>query len=291
MRYLLLSLLVITSLSSCDIVNAPKGDMASPTPPGGSTVTRNVLLEDCTGFRCNNCPDAAIRAMQLKAIYGDRLVVVGVHMLDEFAKPVEPLDDGFYDTDFRTPAGNTYQSQGGFDITALPIGLVNRKPYNGSIRVSRYSWSTAVAGMIDQQAALDLRIDTLIFDSVAGTVSGGVSAVLLQPLATPHNLTLYLTEDHVIDWQLNNQANPHDVPNYDHRHVLRGALNGTWGEGFLDASTQVGDTVHLTFSHPLPPAPATVLEPNNCALVAYVYSTSGSDKYEVKQVVEREFQP
>lgn len=286
MRKFLLPVLLLSALSGCDIVNAPTGEVVTPQQPGGDTVKRNVLLEDCTGFLCNNCPDAAIRAMQLKAIYGDRLVVVGVHMMNSFAEPQSGTN---YLTDFRTPAGMAYEDE--FDITALPIGLVNRKPYNGSIRVSRYSWSTAVADMIDQQAALDLQIDTLVLDPLANTVSGTVRAVLLQPLTTPHNITLYLTEDHVIDWQLNNQANPPDVPNYDHRHVLRGALNGTWGEPFMGTGTQVGDTVSLTFSHPLPPAPATVLDPDNCALVAYVYSTAGADKYEVKQVVERTFHP
>jgi hypothetical protein len=284
MHKFLLHVLLIASLGSCDIVNAPKGESAAPVAPGGS-VTRNVLLEDCTGHLCNNCPAAAQIAAQLKNTYGDRLVVVGVHMLDNFAAPQSPN----YTTDFRTPAGNAYKDQ--FDITALPIGLVNRKVINNSIRVSRYSWSTAVASMIDQEADVDLHIDTLQYDASAGLISGEVSAVLLHPITTAYNLTLYLTEDHVIDWQLDNQATPPDVPDYDHRHVLRGALNGSWGEAFLTTGMQVGDTMNLEFSYPVPPPPATILDPAHCAVVAYVYSTAGSDQYEVKQVVERKLLP
>jgi hypothetical protein len=278
MRNLLLPLLAMAAFSSCDIVSDPKGDQTSPIPPSGSTVTRNVLLEDCTGFRCNNCPDAAIRAQQLKDIYGDRLVVVAIHMVNTFAEPLPPN----YVTDFRTPAGNAYETT--FGISALPTGMVNRKLINNSRLVSRYSWSTAVAGMIDQAAAVDLQVDTLTYDAGSHTVSGTVRGILLQPLTTAHNITLYITEDHVIDWQMNNQANPPDVPDYDHRHVLRGALNSPWGEAYMGTATTVGDTVDLPFSYPLPD---NVLQPANCSLVAYVYSTAGADQYEVKQVTER----
>ena len=282
MRFPLSSLLLLAALASCDIVDMPKGQNAQPAPPQGTTVTRNVLLEDCTGFRCNNCPSAAQIALQLKDTYGDRLVVVGVHMVNSFSAPEPPN----YVTDFRTPAGTEYETT--FNITALPIGLVNRKTFNNSILVSRYSWSTAVAGMIDQEADLALQIDSLHYDAGTNTVSGNVRGILLHPLAAAHNITLYLTEDHVIDWQINNQVNPPDVPNYDHRHVLRSALNGAWGQAFLAANAQVGDTVNYSFSYPLPP---NVLQPANCAVVAYAYSTSGADQYEVKQVTERELEP
>ncbi|MEO7080598.1 MAG: Omp28-related outer membrane protein [Flavobacteriales bacterium] len=282
MRNFLIPVLLIAALSGCDIIDQPKGDMATPTPPGGGSVTRNVLLEDCTGFRCNNCPDAAIRAMQLKDIYGDRLVVVAVHMVNTFAEPMPPN----YITDFRTPAGTAYEQT--FGISALPTGMVNRKEINGSRLVSRYSWSTATAGMIDQAADVDLRIDTLIYNSVANTVSGTISGIVLHPLSNAHKITIYLTEDHVIDWQTNNQANPPDVPNYEHRHVLRGALNSPYGGDFMNASSLVGDTISLPFTYPMP---TNVLQPDNCSLVAYVYSTAVADQYEVKQVTERKFVP
>ncbi|MBK9422054.1 MAG: Omp28 family outer membrane lipoprotein [Flavobacteriales bacterium] len=277
MRYLIPSLLLIGTLSGCDIIDTPKATIGPDTGPGGG-VTRNVLLEDCTGHLCNNCPDAAIRAQQLKAIYGERLVVVGVHMVNSFAQPQSPN----YTTDFRTPAGSDYEQT--FQITSLPTGMISRKPLNGSIRISRYSWSTAVADLIDQTADIDLQVDTIQYDAGTNTVSGTVRGIILNPFSGPQNITLYITEDHVIDWQLDNSATPPDVPNYDHRDVLRAALNGSWGQAFANATDQVGDTIDLPFSYQLP---SNVLQPANCALVAYVYSTTGADQYEVKQVVER----
>ena len=278
MRNFIIPILFIAALSGCDIIDQPKSDMATPTPPGGGNVTRNVLLEDCTGFLCTNCPAAATHAQELKTIYGDRLVVVGVHM-GGFAVPSGPD----YTTDFRTEAGNTYKTT--FMIDFAPAGLINRKPYNGVLGLGVDSWSSAVGALIDLPAEMDMWFEPITFNSSANTVSGTVKVAILQPFTGPHNLTIYLTEDHVIDWQLDGNTN---VPDYDHRHVLRSALNSTWGEELVATSAQVGDTLSRTFTYSMP---SNVIQPNNCALVAYVYPTSGAERYEVMQATERKFVP
>ncbi len=278
MRNLLIPVLLIAALSGCDIIDQPKSDMATPTPPGGGNVTRSVLLEDCTGFLCTNCPGAATQAQQLKGIYGDRLVVVGVHM-GQYAVPSGPN----YTTDFRTPAGTAYKAA--FMIDFAPAGLINRRPYNGVLGLGVDSWSSAIGALIDLPADMDMWLEPISYNSADNTVTGTVKVAILHPITGPHNLTIYLTEDHVIDWQLDGSTN---VPNYDHRHVLRSALNSTWGEELITSSAQVGDTLSKTFNYPMP---SNVLQPNNCALVAYVYPTSGAERYEVKQVTERKFVP
>lgn len=278
MRPLPLALLMLTVLG-CDQIDNPGLVDAGPVLPGGSTTTRNVLLEDCTGFQCTNCPAAAQQADVLKGIYGDRLVVVGVHM-GHFA---EPTNGSNYTTDFRTPAGNEYRTT--FDINFYPAGLVSRVPYLGASGLAMGSWSSAVANLIDQPADMDVWLAPLSHNDANNTVAGTVKVAILRALNGPHNLTLYLTEDHVIDWQLD--GNTH-VPDYEHRHVLRAALNNPWGAQFLHGNEQPGDTLELAFSYPLPD---NVLQPANCAVVAYVYSTSGADQYEVKQVTERALMP
>lgn len=275
----LLPVLLMFTLPGCDQIDNPGLVDAGPALPGGSTITRNVLLEDCTGFQCTNCPAAAAQADMLKGIYGDRLVVVGVHM-GHFA---EPTNGSNYTTDFRTPAGNEYRTT--FGINFYPAGLISRVPYLGASGLAMGSWSSAVANLIDQPADMEVWLEPLTHNVADNTVAGTVKVAILGTVNGPHNLTLYLTEDHVVDWQLD--GNTH-VPDYDHRHVLRAALNGTWGEELIASSAQAGDTLELAFSYPLP---ANVLQPDNCSVVAYVYSTSGADQYEVKQVTERAFTP
>ena len=276
-------------LSGCDIIDLPKGESAAPTPPGGSTVTRKVLLEDCTGHLCNNCPAAAEVADGLKNVYGDRLVVVAVHMVAAFAAPQAPIGDGIYDTDFRTEAGNAYELQ--FQVDGLPKGMINRTPYNSSlVPMSKSNWSSAVAQLIDQPATVDLWIDSLSFNTSSNALTATVKAAILAPVPSAQNLTLYLTEDHIIDWQVDNRLplGQQDIPDYEFNHVLRGALNSPWGEAFIPADAQPGDTLATTFTYPLP---GNVLVPGNCSLVAYAYNNAGANQYEVQQVAKRKLVP
>jgi hypothetical protein len=287
MRTLLSSLLALALLTGCDIVDLPKGEQAGPVPISG--VTRRVLLEDCTGHLCPNCPEAAEIAEQLKDVYGDRLVIVAMHMSTTFAAPQAPIGDGIYDDDFRTLAGNQYESM--FQVDGLPKGLIDRTPYSNLIPIPRLSWSSAVAQLIDQPANIDLWIDSLSYNSGTNTVTATVYAAILNAIPGPQNLTIYLTESHIIGWQEDNRlpAGQQNIPDYEFNHVLRGALNNPLGETFIPAEAQVGDTLVSTFSYVLP---SNVLVPNNCSLVAYVYNTdAGPEQYQVQEAAERKFVP
>lgn len=283
MRNFLPCLLALGLFSGCDIISTPKSEMAGPINPG-SGVTRNVLLEDCTGHLCNNCPAAADVAEDLKDIYGDRLVIVAVHMSATFAAPQAPP----FDDDFRTTAGNAYEQQ--FLVDGLPKGLINRTPYNSPFApMNQDNWGSAVTQLIDTLASVDLWIDTLNYNSGTNTVTATVKAAVLSAMPAPQNLTIYLTESHIIGGQIDSRVQPDpNVPDYEFNHVLRSALNSPWGEAFISADADAGDTLETTFTYPLP---TNVLVPNNCSLVAYMYNNAGANQYEVQQVTERKFVP
>jgi len=281
-RPLLSGLVAIAiGFASCDKVTMPYEPLQGGGP-GTEEVVRKVLLEDCTGHRCNNCPAAAAQAQLLQSIHGDNLVVVAVHCVNGFAAPQAPIGDDVLDSDHRAvPEGATIEDH--FDITFLPAGLVNRIPYNNILQLSEGDWAAAVGATIGQPTPFHLWFDTLSYGG--GTVSTVVKLAILAPVTGDHNLVVALTEDHVIDWQINVEATPPEVPNYDHRHMLRRNLNGTWGVPAIVGSAQTGDT--LTFPYP-GVALTNVLNADNCALVAYVYNTTTD---EVMQVEERKFQP
>lgn len=270
-------------LGGCDIVSDPVQPSSNGGGPVVEGIPRRVLLEDLTGHRCNNCPRAARVAHDLVDIYGEDLVVVGVHMINGFAAPLQPIGDDLFDTDFRTPAGTTYEST--FQVLGLPLGMFNRVPYNNSRTISDGAWAEAMAVMAGQEADLDIQFTSFNYDAGSNTVQGEISVPVVSDITGDHDLVLYLTEDHVIDWQIDAESTPSNVENYEHRHVLRAALNGTWGEPIITGGATTGDTLTATFSYTLP---SNVLVPANCALVAYV---AQRDTYEVKQVTERKFQP
>lgn len=284
MRKAILAALCAACFCGCDYVDDPVAPSGNGGNGGGETVKRRALLEEFTGHRCNTCPAAHAVAANMASAFGDQLIVVGVHATDFFAAPLNPpAANGAYSTDFRTPAGNAYATA--FSVSFLPTGLVNRKPFNSSITISSGNWSSAIGDIVAQDAVCDVWFSSLTHDAGANTVSAEVKVALLAPITGDHNITVYLTEDHVIDWQLNSLVSPPDVENYDHRHVLRTNLNGTWGQPAIITSGQTGDT--LTFSYS-----AVAMDPAwnaaNCALVAYLYNTASN---EVLQAAEREFQP
>lgn len=280
---IILFALGLLSLNACDIVDDPVQPATDNGGPVVEGIPRRVLLEDLTGFRCNNCPRAARVAQDLVNTYGEELVVVGVHMMNGFANPLPPIGDGTFDTDFRTPAGNVYEST--FQVLGLPQGMFNRTPYNSALLLSDGAWPEAMAVMAGQEADLDIQFASFNYDSGTNTVSGEIRVPVVNTIEEDHDLVIYLTEDHVIDWQIDAEATPSNVPDYEHRHVLRAALNGTWGEAIIAGGAAAGDTLTTAFSYTLP---ANVLVPDNCALVAYVADHAN---YEVKQVTERKFQP
>jgi hypothetical protein len=273
-------------LAACDQVKEPIPPTAPGGPGGGGGdgfVRRSVLLEDFTGHRCNNCPAAANTAMQLQNTYGTNdVIIVGIHATETFASP-QPGANGSYSTDFRTPAGDVYEQA--FGIEWLPAGMVNRSTFNSSQLLAHQAWPSAVSQMIGLQADFDIWFSKLEHNTTANTVTAEVQVAVLAPVAGEYNLTIYLTEDHIIDWQYDAQAPDPNVPDYVHRHVLRTNLNGPWGTQIIAASANVGDTIPLSFNNfPISPA----WNASNCALVAYVHATAND---EVMQAVEQKFYP
>lgn len=284
MRVTMIALCAAAIFTGCDYVDDPTAPISGGNGGTNETVKRRALLEEFTGHRCNNCPSAHAVAASLANAYGEKLIVVGVHATDFFAAPLDPpAANGSYSTDFRTPAGNAYATA--FNVSFLPTGMVNRTPYNSSVTISSGNWSSAIADIVGQDAACDIWFSSLEHDGTANTVSTEVKIAVLQPITGNHNLTIYITEDHVIDWQLNSMASPPDVENYDHRHVLRANLNGIWGELAIDGSASAGDTLTIQINDfALDPAWNSA----NCALVAYLYDTGSN---EVLQAAEHEFEP
>ncbi len=284
MRAIFLIALISLAFNGCDYVDDPTPPRQGNGPGGNEIVKRRALLEEFTGHRCNTCPAAHAVAANLENAFGDELIIVGIHATDFFAAPLNPpASNGAYSTDFRTPAGNAYATA--FSVSFLPTGMVNRTPYNNSITVSSGNWSSAIAAIVDQDAACDVWVSSFTHNASASTVSAEVKVAVLSAITGNHNLTAYLTEDNVIDWQLNSLVSPPDVPDYNHRHVLRTNLNGTWGSPLITGNAQAGDTLTLSWTDV--PVNAS-WNPAKLAVVAYVYNTTSN---EVLQAAEKKLQP
>ena len=223
---------VIFAMASCDKLKEPY--IIEPAVAQSDTIrlvesdTANfdgkivVLLEDYTGVKCNNCPEAGALALQLQEQNEGHLVVLGVHPKSALQNPA----GGF--PDFRTDDGNEWNNY--FNIGAYPNGLVNR---TGVVGASE--WTSAVNSVIGNDAPVRLIVKTE-FNEGTRELKLSIHAKFLQNVESDDvRITTCMMEDNIVG----KQQTPDGIDaNYVHRHVFRGtADNQTWGRVLSSAES------------------------------------------------------
>ena len=234
---LLASLAVIFAMGSCDKLKEPyiiESIVAqSDTIPLVESDTANfdgkivVLLEDYTGVKCNNCPEAGALALQLQEQNEGHLVVLGVHPNNPGNTSLQSPLGGF--PDFRTDDGKAWNDN--FNITAYPNGLVNR---TGGVLGSA-QWTSAVNDIIGDDAPVRLIVKT-DYNNSNRELKVSIHSKFLQSVASSDvRLTTCLMEDNIVG----KQVTPNGInEEYVHRHVFRGTADGqTWGRVLSSAES------------------------------------------------------
>ncbi len=238
----------IILFASCDIIEPPYTTTGNGTDTTSTQIKQKVFVEYFTGHRCPNCPAEAFQLKQLKQQYGDRLIFISVHA-GYFAEPVT----GNYSADYRTTTGNELDAA--FSVTAIstPNALVNRNDYLGNVVLPPASWASAIAEEL-------LKIPTAAIylePGVQGSnlqLNAGVKP--LDNMEGTYMISAYIVEDSIISCQKNNNpevgATP-DIPDYAHRYLLRGSMNGTWGDTLFSPQALPTDSFAKNFTAPIDP--------------------------------------
>jgi hypothetical protein len=238
-----------------------------------------VLIEDFTGHKCQACPLAHREATRLHGLFGDRLVVVALHA-DFWALP-NPAGAPSYTYDFRNPVATQVATDFGVIGQPFPKGMVNRmiNPGSGSTWVMDWgSWEDRVSEWLDLPAEAGISI-TPDFNAVDRTMTAVVTVKPLVDINQDCELAVYYIEDEIINWQKDQTVSPTDVPNYEHSHVLRGSLNGTYGENIGDL--QAGQELVRSYSGTLTPNDAN---PDKVKLVAILSNAVTKEIIQVEEV-------
>ena len=155
-HYTLYTFLLSLMLVGCQLI--PESDRLIPVKTGDQ---RHVLLE-FTGFRCVNCPDAAETAANLKALYGDSLILIALHPASN------PFTQGAYD--YTCPeADSIYQLLGGEPTTPFPTGSVDMRLFENGYFVNPDQWASKL--ITNDQSPITNISDTsywLVEDSICG---------------------------------------------------------------------------------------------------------------------------
>jgi hypothetical protein len=301
MKKLLLYLLTVSAavvlFSSCDRVDPPfRQTSGGGNPNTSDTVFRKILIEDYTGFKCGTCPPAAVILYdQLKPLYGEELVTIGVHASsgNNFTEPSPPASlppnapSGSYSTDFRTATGEAWLAF--FNVGANPNGMVSRLDYltSGQVKLPG-AWGTAAQSIYHQPAKFKIEI-TNLYNTSTGALNSDVKVKVLQAVSGTYNLSVVLTEDSIIDWQVwYPPHSPVNVPDYVHRHVLRSAINGNFGDQVFTGSAAVNDSTVNSYSMNLLNMTAvngSTIVPNiaHCHVVAFVFDATTKEIWQVEE--------
>ena len=230
----------------------PPKDTTATDPTVPSNI-RTALLIDFSGWRCVNCPDAAVQAHELLSIYGQQLVVLEAHpAANKLTASQKP------DYNYTCPAADSlYKTMGGNNTTPLPIGSVNMKAKEGGTFLMNVGeWAGAVQSAVKQYHSADIHLRIGEQDSIICNIYNWSD----QTLAC--NLYVWLTEDSIVS--------AHYFPdslstNYMRHHLLRDAISSPNGEPL---TLPAEENVTRTFLYTLPDK----VVPENCHIVAALYA-------------------
>jgi len=225
-----------------------------------ATANRAVLIEDFTGQRCVNCPRATEKIHEIQELYGeDAVIAVAIHC-GPFGFTGNKKYAGLK-TDFTQQYWDAWfdNSQG------QPVAKINRGAGNDDYQ----NWSSVIA--TELQKTTNVTINILCnYDEATRKITVNTSVV--GPNGEKDKLQLWLVEDGIVGMQ--SQPDGSIMEDYVHNHILREAINGTWGEEFTysESANEFKNDITLNDKYVA----------DNCSVVAFVYN----DTEGVKQVVK-----
>lgn len=253
----LLLLPLTLALPACDDI-----DEAERWQPGKPIeAKKNVLIEDFTGQRCVNCPQAHDIIADIQATVGaDRVIAVSIH-----GGSLAMNDNGQSTVGLAMPEGNQLTTL--FGVTTWPLGMVDRK---GGLTAPE-NWAKQTEERLQIARKVDIDLSSPVFDSETRKLTFDVN--LSANLPVNGKLHVWLTESAIVAPQLGKTGMN---PQYVHNHVFRAALLPLEGEtASITPETPYARKVDYTLAR-------TYWKAENLAIVAFVENETEG----VLQVVE-----
>jgi hypothetical protein len=263
------------TIASCDKVEGPYSETAQSNGNLNDTV-RKVLLEDYTGHKCQGCPAAHDEAHALEGVFGDQVIVIAVHA--GYWTSVNA--SGSFTYDFKTPEGTELYTALIPSTQPFPTGSVNRKLY-GSQRVVDYpKWGGKIDTLLQSEPDAIIKLEPS-FNFSARIISTEVTTSILNDIAGDIALSILYIEDSIINWQAFPipPAGPGNTATYVHQHVLRGSLNGAWGN-IIATNSSAGQVLDNFYSGTVI---AADINTANVSVVAVLFNNTTKEVIQVEK--------
>lgn len=184
--------------------------------------TKQVLLIDVTGVRCNNCPRAAEKAHAIEAANPNKVQILAIY--PNYGALSKPWDKN--DTLVTKDADDLVGTVG--TVTNLPLGIIDNVPYNGKYLIDENSWSIVVDQQKVKTTPINLELNAKwLPDEDKGRIEIKAIANTEIPSTTKLNWVIAILEDDMVGWQ----SLPSGVDEaYTFKHVLRKLVTSAYGD-------------------------------------------------------------
>ena len=198
---------------------------------------KEVLIEDISGIRCVNCPQATQIAKDIVAANPNRVNTVteypNIAALGKLL--IDPIDKSPFESrlDMRNDVAKDVVNSITVPST-LPSGFINRKKFNGSLDWSqpRENWSGDVNAELLLLTPLNINL-TQTYDATDKKLTVEVTVTYTQPSSGFQFVHVMLIQDSIIDSQETTDASGSTViydSVYVHQHVLMDMLTAHTGD-------------------------------------------------------------
>lgn len=261
-KFTFVAIMLLTLLTGCEEKPIVIPDFMTPTSE------RVVVIEDLTGASCQGCPAGSTKLASLIQLYEGNVIGVGVHG-DFLCNPI----DGHSIYDFRFDQAKELEQL--FTYQGKPAAIINRVNYedqnfHGIDDVDL--WQTYVDRELEKPNYLTMD-HASSYDADSRTLSMEIVGAPLRELEGDFNITVMITESHIIDAQKNG---PDIVDDYEHNHVLRDILTQTRGD-FFTTNLEVGNNITKNYTYEIPAEDGTYIA-ENMEVVAFITRVEDSSE-------------
>ncbi|MCM1319462.1 MAG: Omp28 family outer membrane lipoprotein [Muribaculaceae bacterium] len=214
------------ALTACD--NIDENDRLIPIDFAKSD--KVVLVEEFTGSRCPNCPDGAatIASIHEHPVYGARVIPVSLYptQLSSLTRPFSS------EQDLRTAEARdifaVYNTR-----NALPAAMFNRRTFNDAVlQVTYTQWGGFVSSIFDEGGYPPVNIDlSCNYNKDTRELTINYHTQFVDEIQEEILFQVYVVENGVVTQQSSTAG---IIEKYTNNHVLRKAVNGTWGTSYSD---------------------------------------------------------
>ncbi len=257
MRFTKIFLLFLLSIffSACGEIVKEGDRWQALTPP---TQDQNpILIEEYTGQKCINCPDAAKLLQEIVERSGVQHIVVAMH---------NPYS-GMTLPELASSETQEYAKYYGHN-RSVPGIMLNRSDFNDGIYYyqTRPLWASLIHTKSFDKPNYKLELKADYLQAKKEIKVSVMSELISNDFNRELSLVLWLVEDVKAPQKLPDGW----VKNYQHHNVFRGSLNGTWGEDY-----KIKTPYEKSF-----PLPDKVKDPKHAKVIAFLsYKSSKRPVY------------